>query len=72
MTRPESPSSPVRQIFKSQKDNALRTLSTHLCVESRKRFVYWYDIQNAFESIFYLLDRSEERVLFMIDEHAEL
>ncbi|KAG0085841.1 hypothetical protein BGZ93_007518 [Podila epicladia] len=63
---------PIIQKFKSQDDKALSNLRAHLCSETSKYFVYWSDIQNAFEGIFYLHDESEERLLFMIDEYAEL
>ncbi|KAG0029612.1 hypothetical protein BGZ81_003580, partial [Podila clonocystis] len=63
---------PIIQKFRSQDDTPLSSLPTHLCPETSKYFVYWSDIQNAFEGIFYLLDDSEERLLFMIDEYAEL
>ncbi|KAF9280741.1 hypothetical protein BGZ74_002528, partial [Mortierella antarctica] len=59
------------QKFRSQDDNTLSSLRTHLCRETSKYFVYWSDIQNAFEGIVYLQDESEERRLFMIDEYAE-
>ncbi|KAG0082741.1 hypothetical protein BGZ93_009209 [Podila epicladia] len=73
MTQPESQAPPpVGQSFKSQDDIPLNTLSTHLCRESDKRFVYWKDIEETFESVFYLQDRSDERLLFMIDDNAEL
>ncbi|KAG0349438.1 hypothetical protein BG005_010973 [Podila minutissima] len=60
------------QKFRSQDDNTLSNLRTHLCPETSKYFVYWSDIQNAFEGIVYLQDESEERLLFMFDEYAEL
>lgn len=72
MARPDSLTPSVRQKFKSQHNHPLPSLSTYLCTESGKRFVYWDDIKGAFESVFYLQDRSEERHLFMIDECAEL
>ncbi|KAG0032574.1 hypothetical protein BGZ81_010624 [Podila clonocystis] len=63
---------PIIQKFRSEDDTPLSSLPTYLCPETSKYFVYWSDIQNAFEGIFYLLDESEERLLFMIDEYAEL
>ncbi|KAF9329473.1 hypothetical protein BG006_007459 [Podila minutissima] len=72
MTLPENQASPAGQSFKSQDDMLLVSLSTHLCAESDKRFVYWKDIEETFESVFYLQDRSDERLLFMIDDNAEL
>ncbi|KAF9281334.1 hypothetical protein BGZ74_002411, partial [Mortierella antarctica] len=71
MTLPESQAPPAGQSFKSQDDMLLVSLSTHLCAESDKRFVYWKDIEETFESVFYLQDRSDERLLFMIDDNAE-
>ncbi|KAF9308933.1 hypothetical protein BG003_010417, partial [Podila horticola] len=64
-------SAPIIQKFRSQNDKPLSSLPTHLCTETSKYFVYWSDIQNSFEGIFYLLDESEERLLFMIDVYAE-
>ncbi|KAF9211613.1 hypothetical protein BGZ59_007842 [Podila verticillata] len=66
------PAPPIIQKFKSPDDKPLFSLPAHLCSDTGKYFVYWSDIQNAFEGIFYLLDESEERLLFMIDESAEL
>ncbi|KAG0018327.1 hypothetical protein BGZ82_000465, partial [Podila clonocystis] len=71
MIRPENQAL-VGQNFKSEDDIPLPSLSTHLCAESGKRFVYWKDIEAAFDSVFYLLDSSDERLLFMIDDNAEL
>ncbi|KAG0342059.1 hypothetical protein BG000_007097 [Podila horticola] len=72
MTPPEGQTIPVCQTFKSQDDIPLASLLTHVCAESDKRFVYWKDIEETFESVFYLQDVSDERLLFMIDENAEL
>lgn len=72
MFRPDHSAPLFHQSFQAEDNSPLTSISTHLCSESGKRFVNWDDITIAFESIFYLQDRSEERLLFMIDEKAEL
>ncbi|KAI9235064.1 MAG: hypothetical protein BYD32DRAFT_422011 [Podila humilis] len=72
MFRPDHSAPLFHQSFKTEDNSPLTSISTHLCAESGKRFVNWDDITIAFKSINYLQDRSEERLLFMINEKAEL
>ncbi|KAI9232403.1 MAG: hypothetical protein BYD32DRAFT_491267 [Podila humilis] len=68
------PDPPVSQKFKAKDDSPLPSLRTHLCTESGERFLFWADVQHAFNGIDHLKAwwRASERILFTIDATGEL
>jgi len=54
------------------KDQYLAAQETRICTGTGKRYVFWEDIKRAFVGISYLQDWTEQRALFMIDQHGGL
>lgn len=71
MAHLQSPNTPVFQEFKCTDRPTVR-LRTHICEDTRQRYIFWSDIQDTFEDIDHLRDQKKDLVLFMIDNNGEL
>lgn len=58
---------PVFQTFKSEDDDPLDSLLTHISEKDGRRYVLWSDIQAAFKGIDSLANGSGERIWFLVD-----
>lgn len=62
----------VFQKFESEDGSALSSLRTHVCTETKERYLLWTDIQHAFHGIDHLEVEDVTMVLFTVDADGEL
>lgn len=66
---------PVFQQFLSQDGEPRQSIQTRTIGRSGDPYIYWSDIQDTFDDVYYLLDHRGERVFFEVvkkDDDYEL